>query len=182
MKELITPLTQTLLNKKGEELENASKQLGQKYGEITGSGGGDAEHDEIAMRVLDEWDQARRQLVEFKGSYGLAEVFEAPKQNDKVEIGHRVEVFFAGDENDKAYATIVTPINLSVLSDLQKVDGSKAFDNETEMIVSSESPLGSALLGHKRGESANVTVIEKGKANRSFQVKVGQISSAQIFE
>lgn len=181
MTERITKVTQQLLQGKEKLLEERNKDLAAKYGEITGSGGGDAEHDEIAIRILDEWDQARRQVLEFHSSFAQAEIMEPPTQNESVEVGHRVEVFFGGASDDRAYATIVTPINLNVLAELQDGNGKKKFDNESEMVVSDESPLGKALIGSKTGDTVTVTIQEKFQPNRSFKVKIGSIETASIF-
>lgn len=179
-KELITPITQSLLEERHSHLTGAHKGALGNYGGVTGGEGGDAEHGEEQYMFLNNHDMAARQLVDFQGAYFSAEIAQAPTQTETVEVFHRVEVIFDGDQDDRAQVTIVTPINLDVLKDWE-VKGKKVFDpKRRELLVSSESPLGSSLLGKRKGDNAKYTTTEV-RTTFETSVEIANIGIAQIF-
>ena len=97
---------------------------------------------ELAIRFL--------QMIDQKS--GRIEVLDKPKQNDHIEVGHMAKIKLL-DDPDVIEANI-SHSTIHILSSEDALYLGKLFDNLSEMIVSLESPIGSALLGKKRGEIA----------------------------
>jgi transcription elongation GreA/GreB family factor len=95
---------------------------------------------EFAIRFL--------QLIDQKG--GRIEVLSKPVQDDIVEIGHMVKAKLLDDPDVIEAKIPFSVIHVLTKEDVQYLGG--LFDNLSEMIVSLESPIGSALQGKKRGE------------------------------
>lgn len=120
---------------------------------------------EFAIRFL--------QLIDQKG--GRIEVLSKPTQNDHVEIGHMVKVKLLDDIDIVEAKIPFSRIHVLTKEDAQYL-GSK-FDNMSEMIVSSESPLGGALIGLRRGDSATYL----NKQRLQVLKEEGAISVSSLF-
>lgn len=95
---------------------------------------------ELAIRYL--------QLIDQKG--GKIEPLIKPQQNDFIEIGHMVKVSLP-DDIDVIEAKIpFSVVHVLTKEDAQYLGGN--YDNLSEMIASSESPLGKTLIGLRRGD------------------------------
>jgi len=97
---------------------------------------------ELAIRFL--------QMIDGKG--GRIEVLHKPEQNVHIEVGHMAKIRLL-DDPDIIEARISNSI-VHVLTEEDVLYLSHLFDNLNEMIVSQESPIGGALLGRMRGETA----------------------------
>ena len=80
-----------------------------------------------------------------------ATIIDDTSAEDEVGMNNTVEVWFPEDEEAETYR-IVTPIRA----------------NSRKRLISNESPLGKALLGHKKGDRVTVTV-EDGS---SYEVEI----------
>lgn len=81
-------------------------------------------------------------ILDLEKQINTADIIEAPRQNVRVEVGHTVTVDLDGKQK-----------TFQILG---------SSESKPELgIISQNSPIGMALLGHKVGETVKVTVAEK---------------------
>jgi len=85
-----------------------------------------------------------------------AKIISTDSAEDEVGINNTVTVYFPEDEEEETYR-IVTTIR----------------SNSQKNLISNESPLGKALLGHKVGDKVNVIVND----NYSYEVEIRKIEN-----
>jgi len=85
-----------------------------------------------------------------------AKIISTDSAEDEVGINNTVTVYFPEDEEEETYR-IVTTIR----------------SNSQKNLISNESPLGKALLGHKVGDKVNVAVND----NYSYEVEIRKIEN-----
>lgn len=84
-------------------------------------------------------------ILDLEKQINTADIIESPRQNTRIEVGHSVTVEFAGKQ--KTFQIL----------------GSSESKPE-QGIISQHSPIGSALIGHKVGETIKVMVADKERA------------------
>jgi len=154
-------LTQEAYDKLKSELDHLSgpgrAELSQKIGDARSEG--DLKENGGYHAAREEQGQQEARIRQLEDMLRRAEVGEAPVNADEVAPGTRVTIAFDGDESDT---------DTFVLGSRELLGLDEAVD--TSNVYSPQSPLGSAILGKKRGEAVtyaapngkpiNVTVVK----------------------
>jgi len=134
----LTPAGQTMLEEELRHLETVRRrEVGERIKEAKEFGdiSENSEYDDAKNEQA--WVESR--IIEVTQILARATIIDAPKKNDKVTLGCRVELkSAAGDAHT------------------YQVVGSAEADPAHDKI-SNESPVGQAILGHKKGETVGVT-------------------------
>ena len=134
----LTPEGQTMLEAELRHLETARRrEVGERIKEAKEFGdiSENSEYDDAKNEQA--WVESR--IIEVTQILARATIIDAPKKSDKVTLGSRVELKSAAGA-----------------SHVYQVVGSAEADPAHDKI-SNESPVGQAILGHKKGETVEVT-------------------------
>jgi len=134
----LTPEGQTKLEEELRHLETVRRrEVGERIKEAKDFGdiSENSEYDDAKNEQA--WVESR--IIEVTQILAHATIIEAPKKSDKVTLGSKVEIKSAGGSVH-----------------VYQVVGSAEADPANNKI-SNESPVGQAIMGHKKGESVKVT-------------------------
>ena len=99
-----------------------------------------------------EQAQVEAKIKELEYKLAHAEISDSSKKVDKVSVGSKVTIAYDEDDEETYYIVGSTEVD--------------AFNNK----ISNESPIGKAVLGHKKGE-----VVSVESPNGSYEVKITNI-------
>lgn len=147
------------------QLNDATKQKIEEFGQAINFGDGDGFHDETVKLLEREKLEAQARHYRAQQIYSASKEIHPPHQFAYIEIGHKVQANLLDDPEvaHPCFITILPSANLAVLSFL--------FDYKENLLVSDESPLGKALLGKTVGSTVTYN------SNRAIIERIGQSES-----
>jgi transcription elongation factor GreA len=136
-------LTTTKRREVGERIKEAKE-----FGDISENSEYDDAKNEQAM--------VETRIIEVNQILAHATIIASPKKNDKVSLGSKVELQVAGDGDTTTYHI---------------VGSAEADPAGKPPKISNESPVGQAVIGHKKGDSVPV-VLPSGKVIQYVVVSI----------
>jgi len=158
MRERLTSFGRERLEEKISRSKEVLAKRKLEYGEAANFRDGDGYHDETVNTLEAEVRKATTALNALLGVFTFSEELKQPEQFERVELGHRVGIEYVDEEipPQEVFVTILSSAEAMVLSETE------LFDQEVEIVVSSASPLGGALLGKRVGEKIQQRIGDEG--------------------
>jgi transcription elongation GreA/GreB family factor len=172
MAEKLIPAARRAYEKQLAELERQLDEKRLQFGSAVGTTDGDTYHDETAALLEREKLELESRVYRIRHLLNNSETLERPSQDEQVSPGHTVNTRLSEGKPPlvtDADVTILPPENTGALID--------HFDGETNLLASTLSALGSALLGKRKGD-----LVDYQTPSSTNSAKVKDIKPSNLFE
>lgn len=169
---VMMPQSFELMRRRISELEERLSTTRMKKGEFGKDG--DPWDDPVLYELEREEKTLMRSISEAKDAFNGTEVMKTPEQTDFVTLGHKIKVKLPDDEyapSEGISVTLVTQNDAVLLAEKY------GFDRDVNIVVSTATPLGGAILGAKRGET-----VKYEAGGESLRAKVVSIEVSPLFQ
>jgi len=169
---VMMPQSFELMKRKIFDLEERLATTRMKKGEFGKDG--DPWDDPVLYELEREEKTLMRSISEARDALNGTEVMRTPEQTDSVSLGHKVKVKLPDDEyapREGIFVTLVTQNDAILLADKY------GFDRDENIVLSTATPLGGAILGARRGEA-----VKYEAGGETLRAKIVSIEVSPLFQ